>query len=155
MWCASTVNSLSFAFFDICQWYETTCIIRSTKSILSGAKHKLGKAGTLNLTYQVIDIKQNSQVTYLGCILNETMSSEPMAYKIIKKINSRLNFLFRKTFFDQASDSSCATHWFSRILIMHALYGILIFTKNWKINAFDFASILIKWFKYCKLSSKN
>ena len=85
-------------FFDICQWYETTCIIRSTKSILSGAKHKLGKAGTLNLTYQVIDIKQNSQVTYLGCILNETMSSEPMAYKIIKKINSRLNFLFRKTF---------------------------------------------------------
>ena len=64
-----------------------------TKSILFGTKRKLRKAGKLNITYQGIDIKQNSQVTHLGCILDETMSGVTMAYKTIKKINSTLNYL--------------------------------------------------------------
>ena len=67
-----------------------------TKSNLFGTKRKLKKVGKLNITFQGIDIKQNSQVTYLGCILDEAISGEPMAYKTIKKINSRLNYLFRK-----------------------------------------------------------
>ena len=62
-----------------------------SKSIMFGSKRKLREVGKLNITYQGIDIKQNSQVTYLGCILDETMSGEPMAYKTIKKINSRLS----------------------------------------------------------------
>ena len=61
-----------------------------------GSKRKLKKVGKLSITYQGIDIKQNSQVTYPGCILDETMSSEPTAYKTIKKINYRLNYFFRK-----------------------------------------------------------
>ena len=48
------------------------------------------------MSYQGIDIKQNSQVTYLGCIFDETMSGKPVVYKTIKKINSRCNYLFRK-----------------------------------------------------------
>ena len=46
-----------------------------------------------------MDIKQNSQVTHLGCTLDETMSGEPIAYKTIKKVNSRLNYMFRKKCF--------------------------------------------------------
>ena len=57
-----------------------------TKSVLYGSKRKLSKVGKLNITYQGVDIKQNSQVNYLGCILDGTMSGEPMAYKTIKKI---------------------------------------------------------------------
>ena len=57
-----------------------------TRFILFGSKCKLRKVGQLNITYQ-----GTYQVTYLGCILDETMSGEPMAYKTIKKINSRLN----------------------------------------------------------------
>ena len=53
----------------------------------------------LYITYQGIDIKQNSQVTYLGCILDEIMSGEPNAQKSINKINSKLNYLFRKNHF--------------------------------------------------------
>ena len=49
------------------------------------------KIGKLNIAYQGIDINQNFQVTYLGQILDEIMSGEPMAYKTIKKTNSRLN----------------------------------------------------------------
>ena len=70
-----------------------------TKSIFLVTKRKVRKAGKLNITYQSLNIKQNSQVTYLDCIYDETMSGEPMAYKTKKKINSRLNYLFRKRYF--------------------------------------------------------
>ena len=91
-------------FSKLCEWFlDNKLSIHfgddKTKSILFGTKRKLRKVGKLNITCQGIDIKQSSQVTYLGCILDETMSGEPMAYKTIKKINSRLNYLFRKKHF--------------------------------------------------------
>ena len=91
-------------FSNLCEWLPDNKLSihfgeDKTKSILFGSKRKLRKVGKLNITYQSIDIKQNFQVTYLGCILDEPMSGEPMAYKTIKKINSRLNYLFRKKHF--------------------------------------------------------
>ena len=41
-------------------------------------------------------MNQYSKVTYLGCLLDETMSGESMALKTIKKINQTLKFLYRK-----------------------------------------------------------
>ena len=38
-------------------------------------------------------------MTYLGCLLDETLSGESMALKVINKINSRLRFLYRKNRF--------------------------------------------------------
>ena len=49
--------------------------------------------------YNGIEIKQYSKVTYLGCLLDETMSGESMALKTIKKINQKLKFLYRKNRF--------------------------------------------------------
>ena len=91
-------------FNNLCEWFlDNKLSINfwedNTKSILFATKRKLRKAGKLNITYQGIDNKQNSQVTYLGCILDETMSCEPMAYKTIKKVKSRLNYLFIKQYF--------------------------------------------------------
>ena len=102
---------LSNYFSNVCEWFlDNKLSIHfgedKTKSILFGTKWKLRKVGKLNITYQGIDIKQNTQVAYLGCILDETMSGEPMAHKTIKKINSRLNYLFRKTLFDTKSRAS-------------------------------------------------
>ena len=105
--------------------------------------------------------KNGSLKAYLGCILDETMSGEPMAYKTIKKIISRFNYLFKKsTFWHHVSGGFYATHWFSRILIMRALRGILILGKYWKIkfkvlgiNVFNFFSILMRWLIYRKMSS--
>ena len=34
-------------------------------------------------------------MTYLGCVLGETTSGEPMALKVISKINGKLKFLYR------------------------------------------------------------
>ena len=44
-------------------------------------------------------MKQHLQVTYLVCIMDETMSEEPMALKVISKINGQLKFFYRKNSF--------------------------------------------------------
>ena len=43
-----------------------------------------------------MNIKQHSQVTYLGWVLDERMSCEPLALKVMNKINGKLKFLYRK-----------------------------------------------------------
>ena len=44
-----------------------------------------------------MNIKQHSQVTNLGWVLDERMSCEPLALKVMKKINGgKLKFLYRK-----------------------------------------------------------
>ena len=67
-----------------------------TKSILFSSKHKVKKCKPLNIHYKKNKIKQYSKVTYLGCILDETLSGESMAIHVINKINSRLRFLYRQ-----------------------------------------------------------
>ena len=69
-----------------------------TKSILFGSKRKQ-KSKLLNIHYKSINIKQYSKVTYLGCILDETLSGESMAIHVINKVNSRLKFLYRQNRF--------------------------------------------------------
>ena len=76
-------------FSNLCEWFLDNKLIihfgeEKNKSILFGTKRKLRKVGKLNITCQGIDIKQNSQVSYFGCILDETMSGEPMPYKTVK-----------------------------------------------------------------------
>ena len=60
---------------------------------------KIKRVLKLKIKYKNIQIKQHSKITYLGCILDETMSGESMALKVINKINSRLKFLHRKNKF--------------------------------------------------------
>ena len=43
-----------------------------------------------------IRIKLYSRVTYIFCILDETMSREPLSDKEIRKVNAILKFLYRK-----------------------------------------------------------
>ena len=49
--------------------------------------------------YNGIEIMQYAKVTYLGCLLDKTMSGESMALKTIKKINQKLKFYTRKNRF--------------------------------------------------------
>ena len=66
------------------------------KSILFASKRKIKKLQKLEIIYNNIGIKQHSRVTYLGCILEGTVSGESMANKVISKVNTRLKFLHRK-----------------------------------------------------------
>ena len=70
-----------------------------TKSILFSSKRTIKKVPKLNINYKNIQIKQHSKVTYLDCILDETIWGKSMALKTINKINSGLKFLHRKSKF--------------------------------------------------------
>ena len=61
-----------------------------TKSILFNS---IKKASPFNIQYKEIRIKQYSKVTYLDCILHETLSGESMAIQVIHKVYSKLRFL--------------------------------------------------------------
>ena len=71
-----------------------------TKSICC-SKRKIKNSKPLNIQYNDIEIKQYSKVSYLGCILDETLSGESMAIRVINKINTQLRLLYRQnTFFN-------------------------------------------------------
>ena len=91
-------------FSDVCDWFVDNKLSihfgeDKTKCILFGTKHRLNKVNSLEVNYGEIHIKQYHTVTYLGCLLDETLSGESMALKVINKINSRLRFLYRKNRF--------------------------------------------------------
>ena len=52
----------------------------------------------LNIRYKEINIKQQVQVTYLGCALDVSVSVEPMVLGSEQK-NGKLKFLYRKNKF--------------------------------------------------------
>ena len=97
-------TQLNKNFSSICQWFVDNKLSihfgeDKTKSILFSSKRKVRKASPLNIQYKDIKIKQYSKVTYLGCILDETLSGESMATHVINKVNSRLRFLYRQNKF--------------------------------------------------------
>ena len=92
-------------FGNICDWFVDNKLSihfgeDKTKSILfpsqnySNVKSKILKKP--NIRYQDIEIKQHSQVTYLGCVMDETVSGEPIGLKVLNKINDKLKSLYRK-----------------------------------------------------------
>ena len=94
-------KQLNEGFAHICDWFVDNKLSihfgeDKTKSILFASKSKIKKLKKLEIIYNNIRIKQHSRVTYLGCILEETMSGESMAHKVISKVNVRLKFLHRK-----------------------------------------------------------
>ena len=74
-------KQLNGDFTNICEWFvDNTYSIhfgeKKTKSTLFASKHKIRTVPKVNITYKDIKIKQHSKVTYLGCILDETMTVE-------------------------------------------------------------------------------
>ena len=79
-------------FENICDWFIDKKLSihfgeEKTKSILFASRCKIKNLKKLNIKYQDIEIKQHSQVTYPGWVMDETMSGEPMALNFINKVN--------------------------------------------------------------------
>ena len=97
-------HNLNKNFSNICDWFVDNKLSihfgeDKTKCILFGTKQKLNKTGSLNIKHGTIQIKQYHTVTYLGCVIDENLSGETMALKVISKISCRLRFLYRKNRF--------------------------------------------------------
>ena len=78
-------------FENLCNWFVDNKLSihfgeDKTKSILFASKRRVKNIRQLNIKYKDINIK-HLEVTYLGCVIDETMSGEPMALKVINKIN--------------------------------------------------------------------
>ena len=91
-------DQLNLNFSRLCDWFiDNKLSIHlgkdKTKSILFGTKLNIKRAEPSNIVYENVKIKQYTKVTYLGCILVQPLSGEPMALHIFYKINSRLKFL--------------------------------------------------------------
>ena len=88
-------------FENICHWFVDNRLSihfgeDKTKSILFASKRRSKNVRQLNNRFNHINITQHLQVTYLGCMLDERMSCELIALKVINKINGKLKFLCRK-----------------------------------------------------------
>jgi len=97
-------NNLNRNFGSLCDWFvENKLSIHfgedKTKSIIFGSNKRLKNLDELDIRHGEIKIKQYSKVPYLGCILDQNMSGESMATRVLGKINGRLKFLFRKQTF--------------------------------------------------------
>ena len=96
-------KQLNRNFNSLCDWFVDNKLSMhsgedKTKSILFGGKNKDTDREKLDIRRNDIKIKQHTSVTYLGCILDENLSGEPMATRILGKINGRLRLLYRKQY---------------------------------------------------------
>ena len=66
-----------------------------THSILFGSKKRISKCSELHVTCNGSVIGSESKVTYLGAILDQTLSGASTARSIITKSTNKLNFLYR------------------------------------------------------------
>ena len=97
-------DQLNLNFSSLCDWFiDNKLSIHlgedKNKSILFGTKFNIKRAEPLNIVHGNVKIKQYTKVTYLGCILDESLSGESMALHVLHKINSRLRFLYRQNRF--------------------------------------------------------
>ena len=91
-------------FENLCDWFiDNKLSIHfgedKTKSILFATKRRAKNFRQLNIKYKDRNIKQHLEVTYLGCVLDRTVSGELLSLKVTNKTNGKLKFLFRKTRF--------------------------------------------------------
>ena len=82
-------RQLNGDFKNICEWFVDNRLSihfgeDKTKSILFASKRKIRKVPKLKVNYKNIQIKQRSKAIHLGRILDDTMSGESMALKVIK-----------------------------------------------------------------------
>lgn len=72
---------------------------KSKYMVFHNQKKKKKNVGTLDINYGDIKTKQYYKVIYLGCELDENLSGEVMALKVINKVNGWLKFPYRKNRF--------------------------------------------------------
>ena len=99
-----TEDQLNLNFCSLFVWFINNKLSihlgeDKTKSILFGTKLNIKRAEPLNIVYGNVKIKQYTNVTYLACILDESLSRESMALHVFNKINSKLRFLYRQNRF--------------------------------------------------------
>ena len=117
-------KKLNGDFTSTCEWFlDNKLTIHfgkyTPKLRIFASTGKIKKAPKLNITDKTIQIKQRSNVTYVGCILDAKNVRQSIFLKLINKISTRFKFLHRKDKFLAAT----LRRLFSFTLIMHPQLG--------------------------------
>ena len=70
-----------------------------TETILFGSSHKLSRTEELKVTCIGVSITPKTSVGYLGAEIDQNVSWEAIAKKVLSKVNKRLKLLIRKSKF--------------------------------------------------------
>ena len=94
-------NKLNQDFNTLCDWFLDNKLSihfgeEKTKTILFSHKNLSKSAEPLIVKRNDVILKQYPSVEYLGCLLDNTLSGEDMAVKVLTKVNGRLRFLYRQ-----------------------------------------------------------
>ena len=86
-------------FENVCDWFVVNKSSINlgedkAKSALSVSNDKIKSARKLNTKYKDKKIKQHLLIAYLGGVLDETLTGEPLALKALNKINGKLKFVY-------------------------------------------------------------
>ena len=84
-------RQLNKNFSSLCEWFVDNKLSihfgeDKTKCILFGNKYKIKNAEPLNIEYNSIKIKQYKKVTYLGCILDSTLSETCSIFYVFSSV---------------------------------------------------------------------
>jgi len=96
---ANIESKLSEELRNVSNWLvdnKLSLHLGKTESILFGSKVKLSKSPKLHVQCNGTNIESKSVVKYLGAEIDQFVSGENMAIKVIKKISSRTKFMARK-----------------------------------------------------------
>ena len=92
-------EQLSCQLSNVSNWLvdnKLSLHLGKTESIIFGSKRSLKKCNTLDIQCNGVKIESKTFVKYLGSVLDQTFSGETVVNNIVKKVNSRLKFLYRK-----------------------------------------------------------
>jgi len=95
-------HRLSLELASLNVWLEENKLslhLGKTESILFASKKRLGKIDEMSVSCNDVDINAKSSVKYLGVTLDQDMSGTTMGTSVIKKVNSKIKFLYRKRVF--------------------------------------------------------
>ena len=123
-------KKLNVGFTSTCAWFlDNKLTINFSKFApklrLFASTRDIKKAPKLNITNKTIQIKQHSNVTYVGCILHAKNVRQSLFLKLINKISIRFKFPHRKNKFLAAT----LLRSFSFTLIMHPRHGLVTSSK--------------------------
>ena len=100
-------KSLSNELNSVRGWLEENKLsihLGKTESILIASKIRLARTDSLQISCGNVAIESKSKITYLGLTFDSDMSFSSMGNSVIKKVNAKLKFLYRKRDFFGANE---------------------------------------------------
>ena len=98
----SIETRLSHELGNLSKWLEKNKLslhLGKTECILYGSKTKLASVNKLDIVCNGIKITSSTCIKYLGINIDESLSFSEMGNKVVKKVNNKLKFLYRKKSF--------------------------------------------------------